>query len=507
MTRTPDTEKKTAEGRLAAEVRAAEEGDAPVPERRARAVAADRLGLSGPEGSRRRGALLRRLLALGDWTALVAALLAVTATTSSTDVADLFWAILFSPSWIFVVKLHGLYDHDHRRIRHSTLDEVPSLVSATVLGTLVLDGLLAVSPVGPLSPKSAIALGVGTLIGSFVLRGLLRWVWHRATPVALGLVVGPPATVDTIARRVLTHPETRLHLVGYLSASREEDSAELPRLGSLADISEVAEVTGIERVVVTEQQMSELAAERLIEECKKAGLALTFLPQHYGLLGPGIELNRLAELPVLDFRFSDPPRSTQAMKRALDVFVSGLLLILLSPLLACAALATLIDSGRPVFFRQRRAGKDGVPFTVFKFRTMVADAEDRLAELIDLSKLSEPAFKIPDDPRVTRVGKLLRRTSIDELPQLFNVLRGQMSLVGPRPEEVAVVALYDERQRGRLAIKPGLTGPMQVYGRGDLTFEERLAMERDYLDNLSLLTDLQILMRTPRAIMRGEGAY
>src|SRR6185312_14892513 len=119
MTRTPDTESKTAEGKVAAALRAAEADAAAVPERRARAVAADRLGLSGPEGSRRRGALLRRLLALGDWTALIAALLVVTATTSSTDVADLFWAVLFSPSWILVVKLHGLYDHDHRRIRHS----------------------------------------------------------------------------------------------------------------------------------------------------------------------------------------------------------------------------------------------------------------------------------------------------------------------------------------------------------------------------------------------------
>jgi exopolysaccharide biosynthesis polyprenyl glycosylphosphotransferase len=502
MTRTPDTEKIAAEQKLTAE-RLSAEGD----RRAAIPRAADRLGLSGPEGSRRRGALLRRLLALGDWTALVAALCAVTAATSSTDLADLFWAVLFSPSWILVVKLHGLYDNDHRRIRHSTLDEVPSLVSATVLGTLVLDALLAISPVGPLSPKSAIALGVGTLVGSFVLRGILRWVWHRATPMAIGIVVGPPATVDTVARRVVTHPETRLRLVGYLSASTEEDSAELPRLGGLADISEVARAEGIERVVVTEQQMSEPAAERLIEECKEAGLALTLLPQHYGLLGPGIELNRLAELPVLDFRFSDPPRSTQAMKRAMDVVVSGTLLLLLSPLLALTGLAILIDSGRHVFFRQKRAGKDGVPFTVLKFRTMVADAEDRLGELIDLSKLDQPAFKIPDDPRVTRVGKLLRRTSIDELPQLINVLRGEMSLVGPRPEEVAVVALYDERQRGRLAIKPGLTGPMQVYGRSDHTFEERLAMERDYLDNLSLLTDLQILMRTPRAIVRGEGAY
>jgi exopolysaccharide biosynthesis polyprenyl glycosylphosphotransferase len=497
MTQTPDTKKIATEQRSGAG------------ERRSTIsiTAADRLGLSGPEGSRRRGALLRRLLALGDWTALIVTIFVVTATTSSTDVADLFWAVLFSPSWIIVVKLHGLYDHDHRRIRHSTLDEVPSLVSATVLGTLVLDALLAVSPVGPLSPKSAIALGVGTLVGSFILRGVLRWVWHRATPMALGIVVGAPATVDTVARRVVTHPETRLHLVGYLSNSTEEDSAELVRLGTLSDISEVAAVAGIERVVVTEQQMSEPAAERLIEECKELGLALTFLPQHYGLLGPGIELNRLAELPVLDFRFSDPPRSTQAMKRAMDIIVSAFVLAIVSPILLLASLAILIDSGRPVFFRQRRAGKDGESFTMLKFRTMVADAEERLGELIDLSKLAEPAFKIPDDPRVTRVGKYLRRTSIDELPQLINVLRGQMSLVGPRPEEEAVVALYDERQRGRLAIKPGLTGPMQVYGRSDLTFEERLAMERDYLDNLSLLTDLQILIRTPRAIVRGEGAY
>ena len=136
-------------------------------------------------------------------------------------------------------------------------------------------------------------------------------------------MIGPRGAVDMVARRVATHPETRLRLVGYLSAEGEDAAAELPRLGSIADISRVAREHEIERVVVTEQEMSEPAAERLIEECKAAGLALTFLPQHYGLLGPGIELNRLAELPVLDFRFSDPPRSTEAMKRAMDVVVSG----------------------------------------------------------------------------------------------------------------------------------------------------------------------------------------
>jgi exopolysaccharide biosynthesis polyprenyl glycosylphosphotransferase len=462
---------------------------------------------AGAEASRRRGAQLRRVLACGDWAALVVALMIVTAASVKTDIATLFWAVLFSPSWIVVVKFHGLYDNDHRRIRHSTLDEVPSLVSASVVGILVLDGLLALSPVGPLDPLNAIAVGVGALLGSFILRGVIRFFWHRLTPLSPGLAIGPARAVDLIARRVSTHPETRLALVGYLSDADGERARELPLLGSLAEIDRVAEVYEIERVVVTEQEMNEPAAERLIEQCKAAGLALTFLPQHYGLLGPGIELNRLAELPVLDFRFSDPPRSTQAMKRGMDLFVSCFGLLLLSPLLIVISLWILLDSGRPVLFRQRRAGKDGIPFTMLKFRTMVADAEDRLGELIDLSKLDEPAFKIPDDPRVTGVGKHLRRTSIDELPQLINVLRGEMSLVGPRPEEEAVVALYDERQRGRLAIKPGLTGPMQVYGRSDLTFEERLAMERDYLDNLSLLTDLQILIRTPRAIVRGEGAY
>ncbi|HEY1854824.1 MAG TPA: sugar transferase [Solirubrobacterales bacterium] len=462
---------------------------------------------AGAEASRRRGAQLRRVLALGDWVALAVTLAIVTAASVETDVATLFWAILFSPSWIVVVKFHGLYDNDHRRIRHSTLDELSSLVSATVVGTLVLDGLLALSPVGPLDPLSAIAVGVGAFVGSFCLRGVVRFFWHRLTPLAPGLAIGPARAVDMVARRVSTHPETRLALVGYLSDADGEGARELPLLGTIADIARVADEHEIERVVVAEQEMNEPAAERLIEQCKAAGLALTFLPQHYGLLGPGIELNRLAELPVLDFRFSDPPRSTQAMKRAMDLFVSFTALLLLSPLLLAIALWILLDSGRPVLFRQRRAGKDGVPFTMVKFRTMVADAEEQLPELIDLESLEEPAFKIHNDPRVTRSGRSLRRTSLDELPQLLNVLRGDMSLVGPRPEEESVVALYDERQRGRLAIKPGMTGPMQVYGRSDLTFEERLAMERDYLDNLSIFTDLAILMRTPRAMVRGEGAY
>jgi exopolysaccharide biosynthesis polyprenyl glycosylphosphotransferase len=462
------------------------------------------------EGSRQRGSQLRRLLASGDWLAMVAALCIATMATSSANIATLFWAVLFSPIWVLIVKLHGLYDHDHRRIRHSTLDELPALVSASALGTLALDGLLALTPAGALTPSTAILVGLLVFAGSFLARAAVRFSWQRLTGVAVGLVIGPSDVAERVARRIATHPEARLRLAGFLgpASSKPETAAALPRLGSIEDIAEVAQEQGVERVIVAEQQeMGEVAAERLIEECKAAGLGLTFLPRHYGLLGPGIELNRLAELPVLDFRFSDPPRSTIAMKRAMDVVVSALALIVLSPLLAAISVLILVDTGRPVLFRQRRAGKDGDPFTMIKFRTMDADAEQRLGELVDLAKLDQPSFKIQDDPRVTRTGRFLRRTSLDELPQLLNVLAGSMSLVGPRPEEEAIVALYDDRQRMRLGVKPGVTGPMQVYGRSDLTFEERLAMERDYLDNLSLVTDLAILMRTPGAIVRGEGAY
>jgi exopolysaccharide biosynthesis polyprenyl glycosylphosphotransferase len=439
---------------------------------------------------------------------MVGALAVATAATSSADVATLFWAVLFSPVWLLVVKLHGLYDHDHRRIRHSTLDELPALVSASALGTLALDGLLALTPPGALTPSTAILVGVIVFAASFVLRAGLRFLWVRLTGVATGLVIGPADAADRVSRRISTHPETRLRLAGYLAPEGETSAAAgLPRLGSIGDISRVARQHDVERVIVTEHKMSEPAAERLIEECKAAGLGLTFLPQHYGLLGPGIELNRLAELPVLDFRFSDPPRSTVALKRAMDVFLSAVLLVFFAPVMVAIAIAILIDSGRPVFFRQLRAGKDGKPFRMVKFRTMVVDAEERLAEVVDLEELEEPAFKVRDDPRVTRCGRFLRRTSLDEVPQLLNVLRGSMSMVGPRPEEEAIVAMYDERQRARLAVKPGITGPMQVYGRSDLTFEERLAMERDYLDNLSIASDMAILLRTPGAIVRGEGAY
>jgi lipopolysaccharide/colanic/teichoic acid biosynthesis glycosyltransferase/GT2 family glycosyltransferase len=194
-------------------------------------------------------------------------------------------------------------------------------------------------------------------------------------------------------------------------------------------------------------------------------------------------------------------------KRLVDVVGAVVGLLISIPLVAIAAVAIKFDTPGPAIYHQVRIGEDGRPFRIIKLRSMVQDADTQLESLIDLDSLPEPVYKLADDPRVTRVGRILRRTSLDEAPQLLNVLRGDMSLVGPRPEEERIVQLYSDEQRRRLAVKPGLTGPMQINGRGNLTLHERLKLEINYIDNYSLLHDFEIILRTIPAILRGNGAY
>ncbi len=203
-----------------------------------------------------------------------------------------------------------------------------------------------------------------------------------------------------------------------------------------------------------------------------------------------------------------PPLSPaqRLVKRTMDIALSAIGLVLSAPLMLLAGLAIRLEGQGGVFFRQERVGERGKRFTMIKLRTMVPDAEARLDEALAGNVLDGPAFKIPDDPRVTRVGRFLRRWSLDELPQLWNVLKGDMSLVGPRPEEARVVERYDDLQRRRLAVPPGLTGPMQIAGRGLLNLEERLQMEIEYIEGYSLRRDIEILLRTVPALLDGEGA-
>jgi lipopolysaccharide/colanic/teichoic acid biosynthesis glycosyltransferase len=195
------------------------------------------------------------------------------------------------------------------------------------------------------------------------------------------------------------------------------------------------------------------------------------------------------------------------IKRSIDFVGAAMGLFIAAPLFLAIGLAIKLDTPGPIFYCQKRAGKGGQPFTIIKFRSMVADAEKRLPEVKRSNPLAGIAFKIPDDPRVTRVGRLLRRWSLDEIPQFINVLKGEMSLVGPRPEELAIVREYNDYELRQLRVRPGMTGPVQVSGRGDLTLAQRLPLVLDYIDNYSLCSDLDYLIRTIPAIIRGKGAY
>jgi lipopolysaccharide/colanic/teichoic acid biosynthesis glycosyltransferase len=194
-------------------------------------------------------------------------------------------------------------------------------------------------------------------------------------------------------------------------------------------------------------------------------------------------------------------------KRLMDIVGALFGLIFSAPLLAVLAVLIKLDSPGPIFFKQIRVGENGHPFRIIKLRSMVQNAEDLLPEIIDLEKLESPAFKIKDDPRITRIGYFLRRTSLDEIPQFWNVLVGNMSLVGPRPEEVALVQKYNDWHRKRLAVKPGMTGPMQVNGRGDLSLDERVHLELEYIEHYSIWRDLAFLIKTLPAVLLRRGAH
>ena len=224
-------------------------------------------------------------------------------------------------------------------------------------------------------------------------------------------------------------------------------------------------------------------------------------------LGAGLAVGLIAPHAQRSRSTAGLSLANRPLKRALDLLLSALGLIPAVPVMLGAAIAIKLESPGPAFFVQERGGEGGRPFKMLKLRTMVDGADDGLDVLLDANPLRGPVFKLPGDPRVTRVGRFLRRWSIDELPQLFNILRGEMSLVGPRPDQLRFVNRYDERQRRRLIVKPGLTGPAQVAGRGMLDFEQRLELELDYIEHYSLGRDAAILLRTVGAVLSGYGAY
>jgi exopolysaccharide biosynthesis polyprenyl glycosylphosphotransferase len=329
------------------------------------------------------------------------------------------------------------------------------------------------------------------------------------------VIVGAGDVGQLIAKKLLQHPEYGINLVGFVDdqpKARRPDLEHLTLLGPPARLPRIIEVLDVERVLVAFSNQPHEETLDLIRSLKDLDVQIDLVPRLFDIVGPGVGIHTVEGLPLLGLRPLRLSHSSRLLKRGLDVGLSLAGLVVLAPLFALVAAAIKLETRGPVFFRQVRMGADEETFRIYKFRTMVVDAEERKSSIAHLNKYAQPGgdvrmFKAVDDPRVTRVGHFLRRYSLDELPQLLNVLRGEMSLVGPRP------LILDEDQhvahwaRRRLNLRPGITGVWQVLGRNEIPFDEMTKLDYLYVTNWSLFNDLKLIARTVPAVFNPRDAY
>jgi exopolysaccharide biosynthesis polyprenyl glycosylphosphotransferase len=312
-----------------------------------------------------------------------------------------------------------------------------------------------------------------------------------------------------VARKIKAHPEYGVEVVGLVDVPFPTDSDDAdqgtPHLGDLDRFEDICLEHGIERVVIAFSSLSHEALLDVIRISKRLHMKITVVPRLFEVIGHAVEIDQLEGMTLMGLRGFSRTRSSLMLKRAIDIAGAGGGLIVLSPLLLVIALAVKLTSRGPMLFQQCRIGRDNKPFQMLKFRTMVDGADELKESLIHLNEADGPMFKIADDPRITRAGRLLRPTSLDELPQLWNVLRGEMSLVGPRPlvpsEDDHVIGWH----RARLDLTPGLTGPWQVLGRTAIPFQEMVKLDYLYVSDWSLWNDVKLLIQTAPVVMRRRG--
>jgi len=404
--------------------------------------------------------------------------------------------------WLTVLTVTGVYER--RKLTEADLGWPRVALSITFALFALASGFyfLKIQDFSRLLFLYFYILDLAALVGWRVMAA--RLMRNRRT-VRRVLVVGGDGLGYFLASQVASWPG--YELVGTVANDPEPGPSTLPRLGSLADAAAVVTEYQVDEVLVVPGTMDRDALAELVMDLRGRSARVYIVPDLLEILTSGGTVAGVEGVPLVSVRASEITGLDGPVKRAMDVIGASVGLLLSAPLFPLIALAIRLDSPGPVFFTQERAGKNGTPFKVYKFRTMVVGAEEQLHELVDLDSLPEPVFKIANDPRVTRVGRWLRRTSLDETPQFFNVLRGEMSLVGPRPEEVQLVQRYDSWQRRRLVAKPGMTGVMQISGRGDLPLAERVKLELAYIEHYSLWNDILILLRTIPAVIRGTGSH
>lgn len=342
-----------------------------------------------------------------------------------------------------------------------------------------------------------------------LLFGIRHWCWSQGIGLARILVVGGSGLSQQIMDGISMQPTSGHHLVGYLNHTPHPTHNQVhhPYLGTISMLQQVVKNQGIHLVIFALPYWEHGSLAHLVHACRTLDVEFRIAPDFYEISFDRVDVQHVSGVPLMGLKALSLRGPNVAIKRAIDIGLIALSAPFSLPLVALIALIIRLDSRGPAFFRQTRIGKHGKPFTCYKFRTMIPDAEQQKAELASLNEADGPLFKIRHDPRITRVGQYLRRTSLDELPQLWNVLRGEMSLVGPRPGLPEEVQQYENWHRRRLEVTPGLTGLWQVLGRSDTSFEEMVRLDIYYAENWSIGMDIRILLRTIPTVLLGRGAY
>jgi len=422
-------------------------------------------------------------------------------------------ALVAVPLWIAVFTAYRLYDHDHLRISVASFDDVGGVFHALLAGSLVF--LLLAQVLRRLADwwiysalEAALFLMAAVLLVPLVRGSIRSWLFPRVMQRRRALIVGTGEEAQLVHRKLQTHPEYGVEVVGFLNGDGEGGEAPGVVLGSREDISSVVDHHEIDRIVLASSIASHEEMLDLVRRVRRPDVQVSTVPRYFEIFTSHAILDDIEGMPVVSLPPMRLGRSSRALKRSFDVVVSSLTLLALAPLMGVIALAIRFDSPGRAIFRQPRRGREGRTFRIAKFRTMHVDAEHRRDELLHLNEVDGPLFKVKNgDPRVTRIGGFLRRTSLDELPQLWNVLRGEMSLVGPRPFVVYEADQITGWASRRLDISPGITGLWQVLGRNDIPFEEMVKLDYLYVTNWSLWWDLKILCQTIPVVLGRRGAY
>jgi exopolysaccharide biosynthesis polyprenyl glycosylphosphotransferase len=413
------------------------------------------------------------------------------------------WPALLAMTGAYSPRVLGTGSDEYRRVMRAALIFLALAGFTSYAGALDLSRALVVVAV-PL-------LALATLVGRFVARRRLHWLWAQGRCTRRVLLVGRGGAVLDLAAQLERQRSSGLEVVAACVTAADQTrvtrARELPVAG-LDDVLDMARRHGADAVAVT--SASETAADylrRLSWQLEGTGLELLVAPGIVEVAGPRLHIRPFEGLPLLSVEQPSFEGWRRVVKGVVDRVGAALVLLLLTPVLLAIALAVRVTSPGPVLYRQHRVGIHGRSFTLLKFRSMVVDAEQRLEALREANISDGLLFKMRNDPRVTPVGRWLRRLSLDELPQLLNVLGGSMSLVGPRPPLPTEAALYDHSVSRRLLVKPGLTGLWQISGRSDLPWEEAVRLDLRYVENWSLALDLSIMWKTIGAVLNSRGAY